>query len=123
MFFIKQLECMYCDTKNPARNTERDRIKEIECIKAQSVKDAINSVYDILERFGGARKLHPKILFNTKGTMWIECDRALKIIQTDGIVDLKCLAIQVEYKALDGDMGLDSDLGMIEKLLGPEFYL
>jgi hypothetical protein len=123
MFFVKHLECVYGDTKNPLRNTSRDRVREIECYSFHSLDEAKDAIFSILDRYGGIRKLTPKIISNSRGVMWIECESAFQMYEANGVVDLKCLAFEIQFREPESTQDMDTGMKSFASALGPSFYL
>ena len=122
MFLIRLLECVYYDIKNPSRNTDRDRTRDLDIEMAYSLDEAKNLIINALARYGGVEKLQPKILTNNRGRMWIECDLAHRALESNGIVDIKCLAFEIQFKPAADDSD-ECNLKSFERVLGPAFFL
>jgi hypothetical protein len=125
MFYIKQLELLYCDIKNTAnRSTAMDLIKEVEVYKAVTRDDAREIVLEILNQHGGVHALSPKILTNSSGSMYIECDHPIKTYNVQGSTDIKCLALEINYdKFAEENSMISSEMKTFEESLGPKFSL
>lgn len=124
MFLIKQLECLYCDVKNPNRLMDRDQICELDAFKARSREDAKEIILEILAKNGGLKKLGPKILSNDSGNMWIECDQPYKVIKGHGFTDIKCLAIQIKFfEESEESTLITHEMASFAEALGPKFSL
>ena len=119
---IKHLECIYIDSENPSRNSSRDRVREIDCHLLGSLDEAREAVFAILTKYGGMAKC-PKILKNIRGVMWIECEIPFQTFRSNGTVDIKCLAFEIEFKDSENTIDLDADMKSFATALGPNFYL
>ena len=124
MFYIRQLECIYCDVSNQNRSTDRDVVKDIETFRAKTSDEAREIVLQVLGRVGGIERLGPKILARNAENMWIECDRPTRETKNQGLVDVFVLAFEITFreKYEDNIAGRQS-LNNFALSLGPSFSL
>lgn len=117
MYLIRQLECDYYDIRNNTRDQNSDRIKELHNYKSESLKDARKMVLQVLDEYGGIRRLSPKIIMQNDQCVWIECEIPFQKKVQNGAINIKCLAFEILPKS---DI---QSLSNINEIFGSDFLL
>jgi hypothetical protein len=127
MIFIKHYECLYCDIKNPIRSFDRDRVKDIDVYQVRTIDEAKEVILQVISKYGAIESLSPKILSNSQGKMWIECDRPFRTAEANGCIDIKTLALEIttlHRELVDSEeTSFEATLRRVELSLGPAFHL